>query len=124
MFISEYGTALLYLIVTGVFAYLGVKAKELADKYLNDKTKKDVAKTVVRAVEQVYKDLHGEEKLNKALESASEMLAEKGIMVTELEMRMLIEAAVSEFNKAFEKQKAEIPEQTGKEICDDTEQGY
>ena len=103
MFISEYGTAIVYMIITGVFAYLGIKAKELADKYLNDKTKKDVAKTVVQAVEQVYKDLHGEEKLTKALESASEMLEEKGIIVTELEMRMLIEAAVAEFNKAFEK---------------------
>jgi hypothetical protein len=102
MFISEYGTALLYVVVTGVFAYIGVQVKALADKYLNDKTKKDVAKTVVQAVEQIYKDLHGEEKLNKALESASEMLAEKGIVVTELEMRMLIEAAVAEFNKAFE----------------------
>ena len=103
MFISEYGTTIAYMIITGVFAYLGVKAKALADKYLNDKTKKDVAKTVVQAVEQVYKDMKGEEKLNKALESASEMLAEKGITVTDLEMRMLIEAAVSEFNKAFEK---------------------
>lgn len=103
MFISEYGTAIVYMIITGVFAYLGIKAKELADKYLNDKTKKDVAKTVVQAVEQVYKELHGEEKLTKALESASEMLEEKGIIVTELEMRMLIEAAVAEFNKAFEK---------------------
>lgn len=103
MFISEYGTAIVYMIITGVFAYLGIKAKELADKYLNDKTKKDVAKTVVQAVEQVYKELHGEEKLTKALESASEMLEEKGILVTELEMRMLIEAAVAEFNKAFEK---------------------
>ena len=105
MFISEYGTALIYLIITGVFAYLGTQAKALADKYLSDKTKRDVAKTVVRAVEQVYKDLHGDEKLAKALESASEMLAEKGITVTELEMRMLMEAAVSEFNKAFEKEK-------------------
>lgn len=103
MFISEYGTAIAYMIVTGIFAYLGVKAKIYVDKYLNDKIKKDVAKTVVKAVEQVYKDLHGEEKLNKALESASEMLAEKGITVTDLEMRMLIEAAVAEFNKAFEK---------------------
>lgn len=103
MFISEYGTAIVYMIITGVFAYLGIKAKELADKYLNDKTKKDVAKTVVQAVEQVYKELHGEEKLTKALESASEMLEEKGIIVTELEMRMLIEAAVAEFNTAFEK---------------------
>lgn len=103
MFISEYGTALMYMIIAGVFAYLGTQAKALVDKYLNDKTKRDVAKTVVKAVEQIYKDLHGEEKLNKALESASKMLAEKGITVTELEMRMLIEAAVSEFNKAFEK---------------------
>lgn len=110
-FISEYGTAIAYMIITGVFAYLGVKAKALVDKYLNDKTKKDVAKTVVKAVEQIYKDLHGEEKLTKALESASEMLAEKGIIVTELEMRMLIEAAVSEFNKAFEK-KEEKSERT------------
>ena len=102
MFISDYGTTILYAILSGVFAWLGVKAKALADKYLNDKTKQAVAKTVVRAVEQVYKDLHGEEKLNKALEAASEMLAEKGITVTDLEMRMLIEAAVAEFNKAFE----------------------
>ena len=103
MFISEYGTAIAYMILTGVFAYLGVKAKAVADKYLNNKEKKDVAKTVVQAVEQIYKDLHGEEKLAKALESASEMLAQKGITVTDLEMRMLIEAAVAEFNKAFEK---------------------
>ena len=110
MFISEYGTALLYLVVTGVFAYLGVQAKALCDKYLNNKIKKDVAKTVVQAIEQVYKDVHGEEKLNLALESASEMLAEKGITITDLEMRMLIEAAVGEFNKAFEK-KDNVPEE-------------
>lgn len=103
MFISEYGTTILYAILSGIFAYLGVKVKALADKYLNTKIKQDVARTVVQAVEQVYKDLHGEEKLNQALIAASEMLAEKGITVTDLEMRMLIEAAVAEFNKAFEK---------------------
>lgn len=105
-FFTLYGNDILYLIVTavvtGVCGWLGVQVKSLADKYLNDKTKKDVAKTVVQAVEQVYKDLHGKEKLDKAIESASEMLAEKGITVTELELRMLIEAAVAEFNKAFE----------------------
>lgn len=103
MFISEYGTTILYAILSGIFAYLGVKVKALADKYLNTKIKQDVARTVVQAVEQVYKDLHGEEKLNQALIAASEMLAEKGIAVTDLEMRMLIEAAVAEFNKAFKK---------------------
>ena len=40
-------------------------------------------------------------KLQKALEAASEMLANKGITVTDIELRMLIEAAVGEFNDAF-----------------------
>lgn len=107
MFISEYGTALMYIVVTAVFGYLGVQVKALVDKYLNDKTKRDVARTVVQAVEQIYKDLHGEDKLNKALESASEMLAAKGITITDLEIKMLIEAAVAEFNKAFETKESE-----------------
>lgn len=105
-FISEYGTAILYTILTGVFAYLGIRVRALADKYFTDKTKRDVAKTVVQAVEQTYKDLHGEEKLDRALVAASEMLAEKGIAVTGLELRMLIEAALAEFNKAFNKKDA------------------
>lgn len=102
-FINEYGTTILYAILTAVGGYLGIVVKNLYTKYVNDKTKEAVAKTVVKAVEQIYKDLHGEDKLNKALESASEMLEQKGIVVTELELRMLIESAVGEFNEAFKK---------------------
>lgn len=104
LFISEYGTTILYAVLTALAGYVGIVAKRLYTKYVNDKTKQAVAKTVVQAVEQIYKDLHGEEKLNKALEAASEMLAEKGITITDLEMRMLIEAALAEFNRAFEKE--------------------
>ena len=35
--------------------------------------------------------------------AASEMLGEKGITVSDLELRVLIEAAVAEFNEAFNK---------------------
>ena len=104
LFISEYGTTILYAVLTALAGYIGIVAKRLYTKYVNDKTKQAVAKTVVQAVEQIYKDLHGEEKLNKALEAASEMLAEKGITITDLEMRMLIEAALAKFNRAFEKE--------------------
>ena len=104
LFISEYGTTILYAVITAIAGYLGIVVKQLYTKYVNDKTKQAVAKTVVQAVEQIYKDLHGEEKLNKALESASEMLAEKGIAITDLELRMLIEAAVAEFNNAFNRE--------------------
>lgn len=112
LFISEYGTTILYAVLTALAGYIGIVAKRLYTKYVNDKTKQAVAKTVVQAVEQIYKDLHGEEKLNKALEAASEMLAEKGITITDLEMRMLIEAALAEFNKTFEKEGSDDTEDT------------
>ena len=103
-FMSEYGTTILYTIVTAIAGYIGVVVKSLYERYINDQTKKSVAKTVVQAVEQIYVDLHGEEKLDKAFEAASEMLSEKGITITELELRMLLESAVGEFNDAFNKE--------------------
>ena len=102
-FINQYGTEILYAIITAIAGYIGIVLKNLCTKYINDKTKQSVAKTAVQFVEQVYKDLHGEEKLDAALTAASDMLAEKGINVSELEMRVLIEAAVAEFNNAFSK---------------------
>ena len=100
-FIDEYGTTILYTILTALAGYIGVWVKSLYTKYINDKTKQDVVKTCVSAVEQLYKDLHGEEKYNKVVESVSEMLMEKGITITDLELKMLIEAAVGEFNEVF-----------------------
>jgi hypothetical protein len=93
------GTAL-----TGLFTYIGITVKNAYTKHINDKTKKDVVATVVQAVEQIYKDLHGEEKLNKAIEGASDMLTEKGIAVSEIELRYLIESSVNAFNEGFKKE--------------------
>jgi hypothetical protein len=103
-FINEYGMQLLYTIITAIAGYIGIAVKRLFTKYINDKTKLAVAKSAVKYVEQVYKDLHGDDKLNMALSAASDMLAEKGITITDLELRVLVEAAVAEFNEAFSKQ--------------------
>ncbi len=110
-FISQYGTTILYAVLTAIAGYLGIVVKRIYEKYINDKTKQAVAKTVVQAVEQIYNDLHGDEKLNMALQSMSEMLAEKNIHISELEMRMLIESAVAEFNEAFKKNQSVVSEQ-------------
>lgn len=110
-FINQYGLEIMYMIITAIAGYVGIVLKNLCTKYINDKTKQSVAKSAVQFVEQVYKNLHGEDKLNAALTAAAEMLTEKGIHVTDLELRVLVEAAVSEFNKAFEKNVPEsIPE--------------
>ena len=102
VFINQYGLEIVTTIVTAIVGYIAVVAKNLAQKYINDKTKKDVAQIVVSGIEQCYKALEGPQKLEKALEAASSMLAEKGIKVTEVELRMLLESALSEFNKVFE----------------------
>lgn len=100
-FINTYGVEILMSVLTAIAGFIGVAIKNLYTKHINDKTKKDVVNTVVVAVEQLYKDLKGEEKLDVALGYASTMLEEKGINVSELELRMLIEAAVGSFNDAF-----------------------
>lgn len=98
-FIAEYGTTFLYTFVTAIAGYIGVTIKNLYQKYINDRTKEKVVATVVKAVKQLYSDLNGEEKLAKAIENISEMFAEKGITASELEIRMLIESAVSEMKE-------------------------
>jgi intergrase/recombinase len=107
-FINQYGMEILAAVITAIAGYIGIVLKSLCTKFINDKTKREVAKDAVKFVEQVYKNLKGEEKLNTALGAASEMLAEKGIIVSELEMRVLIEAAVAEFNNAFKKTTEEV----------------
>ena len=102
-FFDVYGVSILYGIITFIAGYVGVAVKRTYQKYIDNETKEKVVKTCVKAVEQLYKDLGGEEKLSIALENASQMLAEKGVNITELELRMLIEAAVAEFNDAFKK---------------------
>ncbi len=102
-FMIGWGKEIIILVACAVFGMIGILIRNVLAKYLNDDTKRKVAKTVVLFVEQVYKDLHGEEKLNAALERASVILTEKGIKVSVTEMKTLIEAAVSEFNEAFKK---------------------
>ena len=93
-FISVYGLPIIGSIVTAVLGWVGVQIKALYERYINTKEKQAVCKTVVAAVDQIYKDLGGEEKLNKAIEAASDMLNARGIACTELELRMLLESAV------------------------------
>jgi hypothetical protein len=86
--------------LTGIATFIGTKVKKIYQERVNTETKEKVVKTVVNAVEQIYKDLKGEDKLNVCIENATEILNEKGISITELELRMLIESTVNSFNKA------------------------
>lgn len=105
-FFSQYLIQIAIIIVVAIATWLGTQAKNLYKKYITTEIKQSVARTVVRFVEQVYVDIHGAEKLEKAMEKASEILAEYGITISKSELIALIEAAVNEFNNAFNKGKA------------------
>lgn len=102
-FVTNYGTQLIGMILLAVFGCLAYAAKQIVRTYLNDETKLGIARTVVRFVEQVWVDLHGQDKLKKALETAEGMLRKKNIPFDADEMMILIEAAVQEMNEVFQK---------------------
>lgn len=102
--ISGYIGQILLILLLALAAWLGIQAKNLYKKYVTTEIKQAVCRTVVRTVEQIYKDLHGEEKLHKAMGRASKILAEEyGIHISEYELVSMIEAAVNEFNNNFRK---------------------
>jgi len=82
-------------VISAIIAFIAKKYHSKA----NDDTKKKVALDTVKYIEQVFKDLHGSEKFNKAVECAKEWLEEKGINISSTELNILIESAVNELNK-------------------------
>lgn len=98
--LQPYLLEILVAILMSVATFIGSKVKQIYKDKVDTETKEKVVKTVVNAVEQIYKDLKGEEKLEKCIENATVMLEEKGLTITELELRMLIESTVNSFNKA------------------------
>lgn len=78
-------------VAIAILSFLGLKIKKLIEGIIIDETKRKCVKSVVNAVNKLYRDLGGAEKLIKAQENIEEMLKEKGITITELEMRILIE---------------------------------
>ena len=102
--INTYGAEIIGTLLVTLFGIFGMVAKNLVAKYLDTDTKRTMAKIVVQFVEQTYKDLHGEAKLNAALMALAGLLAEKKINASEDEMRIMIEAAVAEFNQVFTKE--------------------
>ena len=100
-FLSQYAYILAYTALTAIAGVLGAQVKKLYDRMTADDTKRKVVETCVKAVEQLYQDLSGTEKLEKAKENIITMLDIKGISISEIEMDMLIEACVAEFNLAF-----------------------
>ena len=99
-FVNMYGAQIVYALLSVAATAIGAWVGRLYKEKVNDETKRKVVKTCCTAVEQLYKDLNGEEKYQKACEGISAMLTEKGITITALEMQMLIEEVCYDFAHA------------------------
>ena len=87
------------VILTAIGSYVGLKVKTFVKEKSDTDTKKKVVETTCKYVEQIYKDLDGESKLEKAKDNILAQLNEKGISISELELDVLIEATVNGFKK-------------------------
>ena len=99
--LTLYAPSFLEAVLMFAVGLLALAANKYVKPILQNKVIMVIAKNVVLAVEQTYKDLHGEQKLNKGLEAFSEMLAAKHIKVSANEMRVMLEAALAELNGVF-----------------------
>lgn len=84
--------------VAAVLGYIGLQIKKVFEEKMNLHIKKETAEQCVKAVEQLYHDLQGPEKLERCKTYVMQILAQKGIEITELELDMIIEAAVAQLN--------------------------
>lgn len=98
---SGYAYQIVLILLLALASWLGAQIKRMYNKYITTEIKQTVCKTAVRFVEQVYRDIHGAEKLKAAMAKAEELLKEKGIAITETELIAMLEAAVNEFNNSF-----------------------
>ena len=101
--VNNYIMEIVKLAIFALVALVAGEAKKLWQRYVNSDIKRNVARTVVRAVEQIYTDLHGNDKLHMAMQRASAILSNYGIEASDYELVSLIEAAVNEFNNTFHK---------------------
>ena len=90
-------TALVTL-VSAVFAFIGAQLKKKYQEKIDTEEKRHAVETCVNAAEMVYKDLKVAEKLAKVKENIVEWLNLKGISISEIELDMMIEAAVTNLN--------------------------
>lgn len=100
-FVSEYGFQILFALLTAIAGFIGTQIKRIYETKVNDERKKKIVEQGVKAVEQMYKNLDGDEKFHKATDYICERLNQEGIYWTDLEIEMLVESCVAEFNKPW-----------------------
>ena len=101
--ISDFVVPVLAIVLSTLAGYIGIKVKTYFNKkieQIDTEEKRKIVDTIVKSTEQLYTDFTSDEKLEKAIEAAAEICEEKGLKISALELRTLIEATVNGFNQS------------------------
>ena len=93
--VSTYLIPALMTILTGVATWIGTKIKKVIEEKATNEKVKDIIYDVVKYVEQTSKELTGSEKFQKSVDEATKWLNSKGIYVSDLELKIMIESTVN-----------------------------
>lgn len=85
--------------IGGFITWIGAKIKKIYEEKVKSEEVKHIVTNVVKYVERTMKSAKGEEKFAEALKQVSEWLSSKGIEISDVEMKLLIESAVNELPK-------------------------
>ena len=89
----------LVIVVVGAFAsYISLRVRKMLAQREQGLIKRQAVEDCVKAVEQVYAELDGPSKKEKAEQGVRELLGAKGVEITDFELNILIEACVKELN--------------------------
>lgn len=88
------------LIVSGATTWLREKALETKTKTSNETYTmlENLARNAVKATEQMFQDLNGQDKLMAAIQFGQRELSENGYIITDDQLKVFIESAVKEMN--------------------------
>lgn len=101
-FTKDYGIEIIHSIVMGVFSYIALDIKKEYKKHMQDKTKREVVDKVCNYVNEVYPNSTGLDKLSIAITSTKEILKEKGITISDLELKVLLHNSIHIKNNDLE----------------------
>ncbi|WP_461199397.1 phage holin [Enterococcus sp. N249-2] len=100
----------LVVILSGIVTYVSA----VVGSYVNKKnllaqlqSKQKYAEIVVNAVQQVYQEANGDEKLKEVQANLTDIFNKNGIKFTETEMNLMIESAVKGMKEGFSQGLAE-----------------
>ncbi len=97
-------SAILAIVSYFVVRYLNKSntVKSLSEIKISDDVKTNLANNVVLAIQELYENYRGRQKYELAVENLSNMLKERGITVTDDELKMLIESSLREAKLKFQ----------------------